>query len=91
MNVDKFGHHLHKRIINTKQLENTFDLQHKTLKHIGEPIDPADCATKQYVDKLLCELTKKIKAVEQLLSQLNNDVNKVDRKLDDIARKQKRK
>lgn len=71
MNVDKFGHHIHKskRIINNlipascalKRLsDNNLDAQNKIIKNIKLPVCGTDSANKEYVDKSIEVIYKNI-------------------------------
>lgn len=92
MNVNKFGHHVHKiQSGNTPTLESIFDGQQKIIKRIGTPIDPNDCANKEYIDKLVEQLSKKIKSVNELAVQLSNDITSINKKIDCLGDKIKRK
>ncbi len=69
MNVDKFGHHIHKRMRFSELLEfngnallksesGDFDLKKCRLRGIRSPVDPDDAVNKDYVDRL-CDQTIK--------------------------------
>lgn len=75
---------------NNSTLENIFDAQHKIIKHIGMPIDPNDCATKLYVDKIIDGILIRLKTVEQTLSQLNSEINSQKKVIDCVNRKIKK-
>lgn len=68
MNVDKFGHHVHKRLrlpidFNDKNLrrqdDGDFDLKLTRLKGVKSPSFPDDAVNKQYVDQKLAEFYTK--------------------------------
>lgn len=91
MNVNKFGHHVHKKLkMDSSALENIFDAQHKIIKHVGTPIDPNDCATKLYVDKFLDGLYIRLKTVEETLLQLKSEINSLKRNIEGVSRKFKK-
>lgn len=91
MNVNKFGHHVHKKIkMDNTSLENIFDAQHKIIKHLGAPIDPNDCATKLYVDKIIDEKFSRLKLVEQTLVQLYSEINSLKKSIECVSRKLKK-
>lgn len=87
MNVDKFCHHIHKRIKADNSTgytltisENSFDAQNKIIKNLGKPNDLRDCATKEYVDTIKIEILKKIftkdhfdKLIDEHLKKIKNN------------------
>lgn len=81
MNVDKFGLHLYKRKLKNKDTrwwENTNDgnisAQSIIIKHLQNPIDADDSATKGYVDISLENCLNKLKYLEEFLKEVNNKV-----------------
>lgn len=79
MNVDKFYHHINKRIKTNNSTEQTlilsgngFDAQNKVIENVGKPTNACDCATKEYVDKMKIEILKNI-VTKDYLSKLTND------------------
>lgn len=71
MNVDKFGHHVHKnkRIKNNLMVvecalkhlsDNNLDAQNKIIRNVKLPVYVTDSANKEYVDKSIEDIYKKI-------------------------------
>lgn len=83
MNVDKFGHYVHKKrkkeIIIECCLKSTndgnLDAQNKTIKNIASPINCYDCVTKKYVDELENNIKKKIAELNQMLKEITSQLN----------------
>lgn len=84
MNVDKFGHHVHKRLrvsevseLKHKALfrsENgDYDLHSARLKGVLKPLSPDEAANKQYVDQLLQNTYQK-KHVDSLFEVINSQI-----------------
>lgn len=74
MNIDKFGHHIHKRLrfsefIDTRNdtLVKTdaghYDLKSSKLKGLSSPNEADEAVNKAYVDNITQELIKEIKKV----------------------------
>lgn len=74
MNIDKFGHHVHKRLrlseyINTlddsliKNESGDFDLRSSKLKGLSAPDKDDEAVNKAYMDKAIQELRNEIKNV----------------------------
>lgn len=83
MNVNKFGHHIHKRQkMRSSSLNNIFDAEYKIIKHIRAPVDPNDCATKEYVDNITNGFLKKFKTLDDLTALLNIEINSLKKNLD---------
>lgn len=98
MNVDKFGHHVLKKqkMNNYKEpslafinVTDCFDAKNKTIKHIGKPVDPEDCATKQYVDNTADIMLNKIKSIHQELTQLETEINSLQQSIESVSFKNK--
>lgn len=63
MNIDKFGHHVHKRLrrsysfdpddVLTKTENGEFDLRYVRLTGVKYPLDKYDVVNKEYVDNLI--------------------------------------
>lgn len=79
MNIDKFGHHVHKRLRFSEILDykenslvksenGTYDLQASRLTGVREPTSPDDVVNKKYVDEKLLNLCSK----EELLVLLKS-------------------
>lgn len=84
MNVDKFGHYIHKRMRLSELLElndnallksdsGDFDLKTVRLKGIRSPIEADDAANKDYVDRLL---TNTIQEFNKLIGSLRSRIIK---------------
>lgn len=84
MNIDKFGHHVHKRLRLTElldinenslvKLENgSFDLQSSRLCRVGEPLESTDAVNKNYVDNRLSNLCSK-QEVTILMESIKTDI-----------------
>lgn len=68
MNLDKFGHHGHKRLRYSSETPKkalveseigVYDLQSKRLKGVRLPVSPDDIVNKEYVDKCLSQFYTK--------------------------------
>lgn len=65
MNVDKFGHHVHKRqrlneIIRIESAlkrtdDNNLSVENRRLQNLNSPQESNDAATKEYTDKAISE------------------------------------
>lgn len=84
MNVDKFGHYIHKRMRLSELLDfndnallksdsGDFDLKTVRLKGIRSPIEADDAANKDYVDRLL---TNTIQEFNKLIGSLRSQIIK---------------
>lgn len=84
MNVDKFGHYIHKRMRLSELLDfndnallksdsGDFDLKTVRLKGIRSPIEADDAANKDYVDRLL---TNTIQEFNKLIGSLRSRIIK---------------
>lgn len=82
MNVDKFGHYIHKRMrlselfdcydnVLTKSDSGEFDLKASRLRGIRSPIEADDAANKDYVDHSQDNMKKEI---NKLIGQLQHYV-----------------
>jgi hypothetical protein len=91
MNIDKFGHHVHKRLrvsqfseFNDKALLRTengdFDLQTSRLKGVAFPELPNDAVNKQYVDHLIQNNYEK-KKLDSLFEIINSQILHLSRQL----------
>jgi hypothetical protein len=91
MNIDKFGHHVHKRLrvsefseLNDKALLRTengdFDLQTSRLKGVACPELPNDAVNKQYVDQLFHNIYEK-KKLDSLFEIINSQILLLSRQL----------
>lgn len=68
MNIDKFGHHVHKRLRHSSETPQralvesdigVYDLQSKRLKGVRLPVSPDDIVNKEYVDKCMSQVYTK--------------------------------
>lgn len=84
MNVDKFGHHIHKRMRFSELLEfnenallksesGDFDLKKSRLRGVRSPVDTDDAVNKDYVDQL-CD--QKIKEQNRMIGLLRAQIIK---------------
>jgi hypothetical protein len=87
MNVDKFGHHVHKRLrvsdiseFNHKALLRTengdFDLQSARLKGVEFPVSPKDAVNKQYFHQFIKNLYER-KTLDSLFETINNQIKHI--------------
>lgn len=80
MNVDKFGIHLYKRKSKNDEYwwkdtkDGNVSARNKIIKHLRNPIDAEDSATKGYVDNTLESCLKKVKYLEQFFNEVSNRV-----------------
>lgn len=86
MNVDKFGINLNKK----RKMENIIATHNLTANKLITSIHPSDCATKHYVDKLIENLTNKLKKINESLSQTNTEINSLKNKVDAFSHKLKK-
>lgn len=91
MNVDKFGHHIHKRqrftdIEQNCALKNIGDLnlsvQYKRLKHLKNPIDLYDAATKEYTDLAIADFWNK--NIPKVIDQITNKIEELKKEQNQI-------
>lgn len=77
MNVDKFGHHVHKRLrrsepyfdpeqVLVRSENGEFDLHSARLRGLKNPSTADDAANKQYVDNLLNDYYTKLDIIAEL-------------------------
>lgn len=85
MNVDKFGLHMHKRKrINDNEIwwqninDGNISARSKIIKHLQNPIDAGDSATKGYVDNSYENCLSKLKYLEQFLDEVRNKVTSLE-------------
>lgn len=91
MNVDKFGHHVFKKqkyevyqnvcSINLAD-DGCFDAINKTIKHVGNPTDPGDSATKLYVDDAIRSLLSQLKSINQTITQTSTEISTLKKNVD---------
>lgn len=86
MNIDKFGHYIHKRMrlselfecndnALTKSENGEFDLKATTLRGIRTPVESDDAVNKDYVDQLMTKITKDLYKTMLLMgTQIMDDV-----------------
>lgn len=84
MNIDKFGHHVHKRLRFSelldfkenalmKSITGNYDLQSSRLTGVAEPLTSSDVVNKKYVDdKILTLCTKK--EMHDLIKTIKADI-----------------
>lgn len=99
MNVDKFGHHVFKRTKVNSYIEpymafinfndDFIDVKNKAIKHLGNPIDPADGVTKQYVDNMMEVMFKKITTINQTFEQLDTEIKSLKQSIDSASQRSK--
>ena len=84
MNVDKFGHHVHKRLryvpyVQQKVLVESdigeFDLNLKRLKGVRTPVSADEVVNKEYVDECLSQFYNK-KEIDIILKKLQIEISK---------------
>lgn len=84
MNIDKFGHHIHKRMrlseifdvtdkALTKNESGDFDLQFARLKGVKAPVAGDDVVNKDYVDQTIKSFYTKVE-VQSLLAGIKTDM-----------------
>lgn len=82
MNVDKFGHHIHKNksfkhgVISTDCVlditnDGQLDAKDKLIKNVQLPKDIQDCATKGYVDEFSHEFLRRLQLLEETFSEFH--------------------
>lgn len=87
MNIDKFGHHIHKRLrtgevqeLKYKALLRTeaghFDLKSLRLKGVVKPLSSDDAVNKQYVDEYIENMYEK-KYIDSLFNTINNQIHQL--------------
>lgn len=88
MNVDKFGHYLHKRkkihdnsVLLKYMSDESLNADNKIIKNLRSPIDDADGATKAYVDESIANSFRAIKLLEQLVTEINIKLKSVETQL----------
>lgn len=88
MNIDKFGHHVHKRLrlseftdILTNTLIRTdagdFDLKSSRLKGLQSPEKDDEAVNKEYVDKCVQELKNEMKTIQSNIKKYLNNLEKL--------------
>lgn len=87
MNIDKFGHHVHKRLRSSeipdlkykallKTDEGYFDLKSLQLKGVAKPLSPDDAVNKQYVDQYMQNIYDKT-YIDSLFDTINNQIHQL--------------
>lgn len=74
MNIDKFGHHVHKRLRQSQNKEGDIDLHHARLKGLNSPRTSDEAVNKAYVDKLI-KLTLTRQEFVDELAHLKKDID----------------
>lgn len=98
MNIDKFGHHVHKRLrltdlfdftdhpLTLKKYEND-ELNSSILKNVQTPKDSNDAVNKEYIDTITKNLCNK-EEVNFILNEFMKEVQRVlDRFIKDVYTK----
>lgn len=98
MNIDKFGHYIHKRMrlselfecydnALTKTENGEFDLKATTLRGIRTPVEPDDAVNKDYVDQFMTNITKDLyNSMLLMRTQIMNDVqNTLKAKISEVS------
>lgn len=94
MNIDKFGHHVHKRLrlselIDLKENslvkseDGSFDLRSSRLTGVGKPLKHDDVVNKQYVDEKmsnLCTKTEIKKIIEAIKDDITDNFDQFEKK-----------
>lgn len=84
MNIDKFGHHVHKRLRLSelidfkenslvKSEDGSFDLHSSRLTGVGKPLKHDDAVNKQYVDEKISNLCTKTE-IKNLVEAIKDDI-----------------
>lgn len=84
MNVDKFGHHVHKRLQISKLFDFTdnclskkengvYDLQKSRLTGVKLPVSPNDVASKEYVDNKTAHCISK-EEMSTIMESIKTDI-----------------
>lgn len=95
MNIDKFGHHVHKRlrVCEFFELENKtllrsdngdFDLQSSRLKGVADPSLPNDAVNKHYVDQLVQNTFEK-KKLDSMFENINSQIEIINSQIQQLA------
>lgn len=89
MNIDKFGHHIHKRMRFSELLDFTdkallksetgeYDLKLLRLKGVKTPLAADDVVNKEYVDKIIHDFYNKNKKENQnMVNSLKSEILKL--------------
>lgn len=88
MNVDKFGHYIHKRMrlseifdFNEALLKSEngeFNLKKSRLRGIKSPVETDDAVNKNYVDQINADMVRELnKLIGSLRSQIILDIHKI--------------
>lgn len=76
MNIDKFGHHVHKRLRHLEHIDGDINLQFSRLKGLRPPETEDEAANKIYVDQITKSLCTK--------QELNTEIKKLLFEIDSI-------
>lgn len=74
MNIDKFGHHVHKRLRQSDTTEGDIDLHFARLKGLQLPKSTDEAANKAYVDQLI----KSVPTKQEMYAELKKIKNEID-------------
>lgn len=88
MNIDKFGHHVHKRLRLTEYIDTLndylvksdtgyYDLKSSKLKGLSFPNEDDEAVNKAYMDKTVEEIRKEIQKVNNNVKNYLNSLEKV--------------
>lgn len=94
MNVDKFGHHVHKRSRISDLLDlssivrfenNIVDLHSATLTGLSPPSNSTDAVNKQYVDSTFCcksEIKNEVKTIRnEIMDEIKINIARLNTRL----------
>lgn len=88
MNIDKFGHHVHKRFRFAQNYDETlhksengdFDLRSSRLKGLKSPLFNDEAVNKEYVDHINKVIQTNLANVLLRLQQINSHLEEIDKK-----------
>lgn len=85
MNVDKFGIH-----VNKKRKMNDAVEDQNIIKQTRPQKDTGNFTSKQYVDKLIENLSNRLKKIDQSLEQTSIEINSLKNRIDSVSCKTKK-
>lgn len=74
MNIDKFGHHVHKRLRQPQETTGDIDLHSAKIKGLKSPTSADEAVNKAYVDQIIKSFVT--------IQELNNEIIKIDSNID---------
>lgn len=77
MNIDKFGHHVHKRLRQSGNIEGDIDLRHARLKGLKLPRSSDEATNKAYVDQLIKSIPSRL--------EIYDDLRKIQNQVDSLV------